>query len=329
MRAIFVRDPGPESRLEFVDLPEPVPAAGEVVIRVRAAGVNRADLLQRRGLYPPPPGASSVLGLECAGEVVAAGPGVPGDWFGRRVMALLPGGGYAENVTVDAGSVIAVPAAVTDHAAGGFPEAFLTAYLNLFVLGGLRPGGSALVHGGSGGVGTAAIALCRVAGVRLAVTAGSPDRCRRCRELGADIAVDYHTDDFVEAARDLTDGAGVDVVLDCVGGPYLETNLAAARDGGRVLVIGLMGGRRAELDLATLLRRHVHLLGSTLRSRTPEFKRDLVRSFTDRFGQPLASGDLQTVVDRVIPWARAEHAHEALAGGGVFGKIVLDVDPTP
>jgi len=325
MRAIVVRDPGPDSRLELTDLPEPVPAAGEVLIRVRSAGINRADLLQRRGLYPPPPGVTSVLGLECAGEVEATGSRDLDHWIGRRVMCLLSGGGYAECVTVDAGSVIELPPALSDHEGGAVPEAFLTAFLNLFDLGGLEPGGAALVHGGSGGVGTAAIALCRVAGARVAVTAGSPDRCRRCRELGADLAIDYHDGDFVEAARELTDGAGVDVVLDCIGGPYLERNLAAVRDGGRVVVIGLMGGRRAELDLATLLRRHIHIVGSTLRSRPPEFKRDLVRGFEDRFGPALACGDLRPVVDRVLPLRRAERAHAALADGGVFGKIVLDV----
>ncbi len=328
MRAVVVVDPGPESRLELDNLPDPEPTAGELLIRTRSAGVNRADLLQRRGLYPPPPGGSTVLGLECAGDVVSAGSSELEHWVGRRVMALLPGGGYAEWVTVDAGSVLGVPATLSDREAAGFPEAFLTAYLNLFELGRVVRDGAALVHGGSGGVGTAAIALCRAAGVRVVVTAGSPSRCRRCLELGADRAVDYHTDDFVDAARELTTGTGVDVVLDCIGGPYLERNLTAVRDGGRVVVIGLMGGRTAELDLATILRRHVHLIGSTLRSRTPEFKSDLMRRFEDRFGAALASGDLRPVVDRVMPLADADRAHTALADGEVFGKVVLDVDGT-
>jgi putative PIG3 family NAD(P)H quinone oxidoreductase len=326
MQAVVVRDPGSESALALDNLPDPVPAPDEILIRVHAAGVNRADLLQRRGLYPPPPGASPLLGLECAGEVVAVGSPTLDPWIGRRVMALLPGGGYAELVTVHSGSVIETPAALSDDEAGGVPEAFLTAYLNLFELGRLRPVQAALVHGGSGGVGTAAIALCRAAGARVVVTAGSPDRCRRCRELGAEVAVDYHTDDFVTAAQGLTEGLGVDVVLDCIGGPYLERNLAAVRDGGRVVVIGLMGGRTAELDLAIVLRRHIHLLGSTLRSRATEFKRDLVRAFLDRFGVALEAGELRPVVDRVLPLADAERAHAALTAGDVFGKLVLTID---
>ena len=323
--SIHVLDCGPASRLRLAHAEDPRPADDELLIRVRWAGVNRADLLQRRDLYPPPPGASTVLGLECAGEVVEVGPRTPPHWIGRRVMALLPGGGYAELAAVHAGSVIEVPATVSDQEAGAFPETFLTAFLNLFVLGGALPGGSVLVHGGSGGVGTAAISLCGASSVRSVVAAGSSERCRRCRELGAEVAVDYHDGDFVAAAHELTDGEGVDVVLDCVGGPYLDRNLAAVRDGGSVIVIGLMGGRHADLDLAALLGRHIRLLGSTLRSRSPEFKRDLVRAFEERFGTAIASGRLRPVIDRVVPLAEAEAAHAALAAGDVFGKVVLQV----
>jgi putative PIG3 family NAD(P)H quinone oxidoreductase len=325
MRAVVVRDPGPESRLHAELVTDPSPAPDELLIRVRCAGVNRADLLQRRGLYPPPEGASPILGLECAGEVVATGRDADPDLLGRRVMALLPGGGYAELARVDAGAVLNVPPALTDAQAGGFPETFLTAFLNLFLIGNVSPGGTALVHGGSGGVGTAAISLCRAAGVRSVVTAGSAERCRRCRDLGADAAVDYHHDDFVAAAHELTGGEGVDVVLDCIGGPYLARNLEAVRTGGTVVFIGLMGGRRSEIDLATVLRRHLRLVGSTLRSRTDAFKRDLVRTFGERFGHALTAGELQPVIDRVVPFEEAASAHDVLESGDVFGKVVLSV----
>lgn len=325
MRAIVVRDPGPESRLDIALVSDPQPGPDELLIRVRSAGVNRADLLQRQGLYPPPPGASPILGLECAGEVVATGRDADPEWLGRRVMALLSGGGYAELARVHAGSVLNVPPGLTDAQAGGFSETFLTAFLNLCVIGKLSAGDSALVHGGSGGVGTAATTLCRALGARIVVTAGSAERCRRCRDLGADAAVDYHHDDFVAAVHDLTGGQGVDVVLDCIGAPYLSRNLEAVRKGGTVVVIGLMGGRSSEIDLATILRRHLRLVGSTLRSRSAWFKRDLVRAFEERLGDALSGGELQPVVDRVVPLEKAESAHEALTAGEVFGKVVLSI----
>ncbi|MGD9253418.1 MAG: NAD(P)H-quinone oxidoreductase, partial [Holophagae bacterium] len=239
MRAVVFDDPGDEAVLVVREIPPPAPGTGEIRIRVAGAGVNRADLLQRRGLYPPPPGASEILGLECSGEVLELGLKVVGFAVGDRVMALLAGGGYAEQVTVPAGCVMAVPDGLSDVEAAGVPEVFITAYLNLFRIGGLQAGETVLVHGGSGGVGTAAIQLAREIGATVAVTAGTADRCRRCLELGASLAVDYNRGDFVEEIRALTNGAGADLILDCIGGSYLGRHLDLLAIEGRLVLIGL------------------------------------------------------------------------------------------
>jgi putative PIG3 family NAD(P)H quinone oxidoreductase len=323
MRAVVFLQPGDESALHVAEVPNPACGPGEVRIRIAAAGVNRADLLQRRGLYPPPAGASEVLGLECAGTVSELGEGVEGFSLGDRVMALLAGGGYAEEVVAPPGCVMATPERLTDTEAGGVPEVFITAFLNLFLVGGLDPGATALGHGGSGGVGTAAIQLVKAAGGRIVVTAGSDKRCRRCRELGADAAVNYHEQDFVAAARDLTNDRGVDVVLDCVGAPYLDRHLEVLATGGRLVVIGLQGGSLAELDLPRLMRKRITIAGSTLRARPVEEKGRIIRAFLDRFGDHLANGTIRPVIDRTYPFEQASEAHRALAEGEIFGKVVL------
>ena len=326
MRAILVREPGDERVLVVGDAPRPPLGAADVRIRVRTAGVNRADLLQRQGLYPPPPGASPILGLECAGELTEVGPAAHGLAPGQRVMALLAGGGYAEDAVVHHGSVLPVPDGMTDEEAGGFPEVFLTAFSNLFMprLGHLAPGETALVHGGGGGVGTAAIRLLREAGHRVIVTAGSEAKCRRCLELGATAAIDYRTEDFAARARELT-GGGVDVILDHIGARYLAANLAALAPGGRLVEIGLMGGAVAELNLAQLLLRRLAVIGSTLRSRSNEDKAAIVEGFRARFGTALARGALRPVVDRVLPLEQAAEAHRLMQASEHFGKIVLRV----
>ena len=326
MRAILVREPGDERVLVVGDAPRPPLGAADVRIRVRTAGVNRADLLQRQGLYPPPPGASPILGLECAGELTEVGPAAHGLAPGQRVMALLAGGGYAEDAVVHHGSVLPVPDGMTDEEAGGFPEVFLTAFSNLFMprLGHLAPGETALVHGGGGGVGTAAIRLLREAGHRVIVTAGSEAKCRRCLELGATAAIDYRTEDFAARARELT-GGGVDVILDHIGARYLAANLAALAPGGRLVEIGLMGGAVAELNLAQLLLRRLAVIGSTLRSRSNEDKAAIVEGFRARFGAALARGALRPVVDRVLPLEQAAEAHRLMQASEHFGKIVLRV----
>jgi putative PIG3 family NAD(P)H quinone oxidoreductase len=325
VKAVVCDHPGDESVLRIVERPRPELDAGAVRIAVRTAGLNRADLLQRRGLYPPPPGATDALGLECAGAVAEVGDGVADLELGDRVMALLPGGGQAEQAVVDRGSVLRVPDAMTDDEAGGFPEVFLTAFLNLFILGGLRPDGAALVHGGSGGVGTAATALIRHIGARVAVTAGSPERCRRCLDHGANLAVDHHTGNFVETARELAGGRGVDVVLDCIGGPYLERHLDVLAPDGRLVVIGLMGGRTGELDLGRLLARRLQVIGSTLRALDDGRKAEIVAAFVDRFGDAVDNGRLRPVIDSVYPVGEVADAHRRLASGDAFGKIVLRI----
>jgi putative PIG3 family NAD(P)H quinone oxidoreductase len=327
MRAILCREPGGETVLHEGEAPSPVLGPADVRIRVRTTAVNRADLLQRQGLYPPPPGASPVLGLECAGEVVEVGPQAHGIRRGERVMALLAGGGYAEEAVVHHGSVLAVPDAMSDEEAGAFPEAFLTAFSNLFMagLGAIASGETALVHGGSGGVGTAAILLLREAGLGAIVTAGSEEKCRRCLALGATAAVNYRTEDFVARVREETGDRGADVVLDHIGGSYLERNLAALAPGGRLIEIGLMGGARAELNIAILLVRRLAVVGSTLRTRAVEDKARIVAAFRERFGGALVAGRLRPVVDRVLPLARAAEAHRLMRESAHFGKIVLRV----
>jgi putative PIG3 family NAD(P)H quinone oxidoreductase len=289
-------------------------------IRVRTAGVNRADLLQRAGHYPPPPGASEVLGLECAGEVVEVGAGVSGWSRGDRAMALLAGGGYAEEVVVDAGSAMHVPAALSWEEAGAFPEVFLTAFLNVFELARAKAGETLLVHGGGSGVGTAATTLGKLAGLRVIVTAGSKEKCERCLAHGADVAIDYNEEDFVERARP------VDIVLDHIGARYLPRDLQALNIGGRVVVIGSMGGPGTiDLDVTALLGKRQQIIGSTLRARPPGEKADLVASFLRRFGPDLEAGRVRPVIDSVFPLAEMEAAHRRMSGDH-FGKIVLRVD---
>jgi len=323
MKAILFDEPGDESVLRLGETDPPVLQPGGLRLRVAATAVNRADLMQRRGFYPPPPGASPILGLECAGEVIEVGAGVRGWKPGDRAMALLSGGGYAEEVVVDAGSAMPVPADLSLEQAAAIPEVFLTVFLNVFQLGALPEGGTALVHGGGSGIGTAAIQLVGVAGGRIVVTAGSDEKCRRCRELGADVAVNYREDDFAAAAREATQGRGVDVVLDSIGAPYLEKNLSSLAIGGRLVLIGLMGGANAEIGLGPLLMRRLQVIGSTLRARPAEEKAAIVEGFLARFGTALEKGRLRPIVDRVLPLAEAADAHRAVQASEHFGKVVL------
>lgn len=323
MRAVIFDRPGDELVLRVADVPSPKVRPGELLLRVAATALNRADLLQRQGKYPPPPGESAILGLECAGEVVEVGPGVEGWRRGDRAMALLAGGGYAEEVAVPAPCAMPVPERLSLVDAAAVPEAFLTVHLTVFRLAALPPGGAALVHGGGSGIGTAAIQMVKATGGRVIVTAGSAAKCRRCLELGADRAVDYRTEDFCAAALEATDGRGVDVVLDSIGAPYLERNLASLSFDGRLVFIALMGGARVEADLATLMKKRLSLIGSTLRARPVHEKAALVASFGDRFLPMLADGRLRPVIDRVLPVERVAEAHRAMAASEHFGKIVL------
>jgi putative PIG3 family NAD(P)H quinone oxidoreductase len=323
MRAVIFDQPGDESVLRVQDVDPPGLAAHEIRIGVAAAGVNRADLLQRHGLYPPPPGASEILGLECSGGVLEVGSGVDDLAVGDRVMALLAGGGYAEEVAVPAACVMAVPDRLSDAEAAGVPEVFITAYLNLFRIGKLQTGETVLVHGGSGGVGTAAIQLAREIGATVAVTAGTEDRCRRCVDLGASIAVDYNRGDFVEEVRALTEGAGADLILDCIGGSYLGRHLDLLAIEGRLVLIGLQGGARGEIDLSAVLRKRLALTGSTLRGRSVREKAGIIRAFTAEFGKAIADGRIRPIIDRFLPFEQAAEAHRLLAAGEIFGKLIL------
>jgi putative PIG3 family NAD(P)H quinone oxidoreductase len=276
-------------------------------------------------MYPPPPGASEILGLECAGEVAEVGEGVSGWSPGDRAMALLSGGGYAEEVVVHAGSAMPVPERLSLEQAAALPEVFLTVFLNVFQLGALPEGGAVLVHGGGSGIGTAAIQLVKAAGGRIAVTAGSEAKCQRCLELGADLAVNYRSGDFPQEVKAWTSGRGVDVVLDHIGAPYLEGNLKSLALGGRLVLIGLMGGAKAEINLGALLVRRQQVIGSTLRARPVEEKAAIVTGFLERFGKDLADGRIAPVVDAVLPLAEVADAHRRMQASDHFGKLVLSL----
>lgn len=325
MKAIVFDNPGAEDVLQIGEASAPEMLADAIRIRVRATAVNRADLLQRQGLYPPPPGASPILGLECAGEVLDVGAKVSGWKQGDRAMALLAGGGYAEEVVVHHGSAMHVPDSLSLEEAGALPEVFLTAYLNLFMLGGARAGGRALVHGGGSGVGTAAIQLLKEAGLQSIITAGSAEKCQRCLELGAHTAINYRDGDFTDKVREATGGTGVDVVLDHVGGKYLASNLNCLALDGRLVVIGLIGGAKSEINLAALLLKRLQVIGSTLRTRTAESKAEIVAAFTKQFGAAIAAGRVKPIVDRVFPLAEAADAHRLVQASDHFGKVVLRV----
>ena len=307
------------------DAPAGEPGPGHVRIAIRASAVNRADLLQRVGGYPPPPGASDILGLECAGAVEAVGDGVARVDVGDSVCALLAGGGYAEAVVVPAGQVLKVPRSLSFVEAASLPEVFATAYLNLYMEARLGLRETVLLHAGASGVGTAAIQLCREFGNPCYVTAGSESKVARCVELGAAGGCDRHTASFAERVREWTAGEGVDVILDPVGGAYLADNLASLKLGGRLVVIGLLGGARAELPLAAVLTRRLSVIGSTLRSRTIAQKAAVMDALRDRVWPKIEAGAIRPVIDTVFPMDRAEEAHILIAGNETFGKVVLEV----
>jgi len=321
MKAIIVD----EGALRVGNAPAPQMQDGALRIRVVAAGINRADLMQRRGLYPPPPGASELLGLECAGEVIEVAAGVEGWRVGDRAMALLSGGGYAEEVVVDAGSALPVPEDFSWVEAAVFPEVYLTVFSNVFQIAALPKGGSLLVHGGGSGIGTASIQLAKEAGSRILVTAGSPEKCARCLQLGADLAIDYNAQDFAEEIAKATDGAGVDVILDSIGGGYLDKNLRSLAVGGRLVLIGLMQGAKAEINLGAMLMRRLQLIGSTLRAKPAAEKAAIVAGLCQRFGAAIESGSLRPVLHASFPLAQAEEAHALMQSSAHFGKIALEI----
>jgi putative PIG3 family NAD(P)H quinone oxidoreductase len=326
MKAIVVDSPGDPEVMHLGEVADPTPGPGEVLVRVHATAVNRADTLQRRGFYPPPPGASEIIGMEVAGEVAALGEGVEGWRPGDRAMALLAGGGYAELVAVPAPQLMPVPTGMSWTDAAAIPEVFLTADDNLFTRGRLTAGETVLIQGGGGGVGTAAIQLAHRAGARVVVTAGSAAKLERCRELGADAGINHREEDFVTRVRELTGGGGADVILDVMGASYLARNLEALAVEGRLVIIGLQGGTTAEIDLNLVLRRRLTVIATTLRGRPVEQKGAIVRRLVEDALPGFEDGSLRPVVDRVLPLAEAAAAHRAMEAGENVGKIVLTLD---
>ena len=298
---------------------------GEVRIENHATAVNRADLAQRAGSYPPPPGASPVLGLECAGVVTAVGEGVSRVAAGDEVCALLAGGGYAETVVVPAGQVLKKPAKLTFEEAAAIPEVFATAYLNLYMEARLKKGEHAVIHAGASGVGTAAVQMCAAFGNPAFVTAGSQDKIDRCMEFGAEAGMNRHDGDFTEAIRTWTDGRGADVILDPVGGAYLAANLASLATDGRLVIIGLLGGATAETALGTMMVKRLRIIGSTLRARPIPAKATVMDALKERVWPLLENGTIQPVIERVYPIEEAGGAHELIAGNRTVGKVVLKI----
>ncbi len=325
MAFIEVAEPGGPESMRLARGPVPQPGEGEVLVRVAAAGVNRPDVMQRKGLYPPPAGASPHLGLEVAGEVAAAGPGA--SWtVGTQVCGLANGGGYAEYCVVPAAQCLPWPKGYDAVRAGAVPETFFTVWANLFDIGRLRAGESVLIHGGSSGIGTTAIQLAHARGARVYVTAGSAEKCEACVRLGADAAINYKAADFADSIRQFTNGAGVDVVLDMVGGPYAQRNLRSLAMDGRLVVIAFLGGSKAEpFDLAPIMLRRLTVTGSTMRPRTAAQKGDIAQSLLREVWPMLEDGRVAPVIHGVFPLAEAAAAHRLMESSEHTGKIMLTV----
>ncbi|NHO18145.1 zinc-binding dehydrogenase [Acetobacter oeni] len=326
MQAVVFDEPGAPSVLHLAPVPVPSPQAGEVLIRVAASGVNRPDLMQRKGLYPPPPGASPLLGLEVAGTVVAAGPAVAGVRFpavGSRVCALTNGGGYAEYCAVPAGQCLPWPEGFDAVRAAALPETFFTVWSNLFIAAGLQSGERVLIHGGAGGIGTAAIQLAKVFGAVPYATAGSPEKCQLCEKLGA-TAIDYREEDFVERVKELTGGNGVEVVLDILGGDYLDRNLRCLAVKGRLIVIALQSGAKAkDVNVARILTRNLTIKGTTLRPQSSAYKARVAAELLEHVWPKLASGEISPLIHKVFSFGEVVAAHEMMESGSHSGKIVL------
>ena len=325
MTAIAIREPGGPEVLVPEARPVPRPEPGEVLIRVAAAGVNRPDVIQRMGFYPPPPGASDLPGLEVAGTVVAVGPGGDPELLGQAVCALIAGGGYAEYCVAPVGSCLPVPKGFSMAEAAALPETVFTVWHNLFERGYVRDGETALIHGGTSGIGTTAIGLAKLFGVTTIVTCGSADKCDAARALGADLAVDYSREDYVEAVKAFTGGKGVEVVLDMVGGDYVPRNLECLADDGRHVSIAFQRGAKVEVDVSQLMRRRLTMTGSTLRARSAEFKALLADEIHRALWPQLAQGGWKPAMDQSFPLAEAAAAHARMQAGAHVGKIVLTV----
>ncbi|EGD60233.1 alcohol dehydrogenase [Novosphingobium nitrogenifigens DSM 19370] len=325
MTAIGIATPGGPEVLQPETLPLPQPGPGQVLVRVRFAGVNRPDVVQRQGFYPAPPGHSPIPGLEIAGEVVALGEGVSEPAIGTAIAALVSGGGYAQYCIAEADQCLPVPEGLPLEEAAALPETVFTVWHNVFQRAFACEGETLLVHGGTSGIGTMAISLGRLFGVRTIVTCGSPDKCARALELGADHAIDYKASDFVAEVKTITGGKGVQVVLDMVAGTYVQRNIKCLADDGRHVTIAVQGGVRAEINMAEVMRRRIMLTGSTMRSRDNTFKALLAQEIREMVWPLVASGELRPVMDRTFPLIEASAAHERMEAGGHVGKIVLAV----
>ncbi|QNP71452.1 NAD(P)H-quinone oxidoreductase [Streptomyces roseirectus] len=325
MRAITISEPGGPEVLGWSDVPDAVAGEGEVVVEVVAGAVNRADLLQRQGFYNPPPGASAYPGLECSGRIVEVGAGVSGWRVGDEVCALLAGGGYAEKVAVPAGQLLPVPKGVDLVRAAALPEVACTVWSNVFMISHLRPGETLLVHGGSSGIGTMAIQLGKAVGAKVAVTAGTAEKLRRCAELGADVLINYREQDFVEEVRAATGGAGADVILDNMGAKYLDRNVQALAVNGRLSIIGMQGGVKADLNIGTLLAKRAAISATSLRARPLEEKAAIVAAVREHVWPLVSEGHVRPVVDREIPMPEAGEAHRVVEESGHVGKVLLVV----
>ncbi len=326
MLVIEIREPGGPEVLVASERPRPTARADEVLIKVAAAGVNRPDAMQRRGGYPPPPGASDIPGLEVAGTIAEVGSSVDGWQQGDRVCALVAGGGYAEYCIAPAPQCLPFPRGLEVVGAAAIPETFFTVWTNVFERGRLQPGESILVHGGSSGIGTAAIQLARARGSRVFATAGTAEKCAACERLGAERAIDYRQGDFVTGIRDLTAGRGVDVILDMVGGDYLQRNLECLAPAGRLVQIAMLGGARAQINLAPVLQRRLTITGSTLRPRSVAEKGAIAAALREQVWPLFESGAIAPVIYRTFPLRDAAAAHQLLESGVHIGKIVLTVD---
>jgi NADPH:quinone reductase len=323
MKAIAITEPGGPDVLKPTSMPLPRPGAGEVLVKVAAAGVNRPDVQQRKGLYPPPPGASEIPGLEIAGEVVDLGAGVTRFAIGDRVCALVTGGGYAEYCVADERAALPVPAGFDDTRAAALPETFFTVWQNVFVRGGLKDGESFLVHGGSSGIGTTAIQLAKAFGATVFATAGSAEKCAACEKLGADHAINYREEDFVAVIKDKTGGKGVDLILDMVGGDYFQRNLLSAAEDGRIHQIAFLGGPKATVDFTRMMVKRITLTGSTLRPRTMEIKGQLARGLAEKVWPLIAQGKIAPVIDSTFSLDDAAKAHARMETNAHIGKIIL------
>ncbi len=325
MRAIEITAPGKPEVLKPGTRPVPQPQPGEVLVRVAAAGVNRPDVLQRMGLYPVPPGASDIPGLEIAGTVAAVGAGVTAWKPGDALCALVQGGGYAEYCTAPAPQCLPIPNGLSPVEAASLPETFFTVWSNVFDRAHLAPGESLLVQGGSSGIGVTAIQMAKAFGHQVLATAGSPQKCAACEELGAARAINYRTEDFAAVVKEATGGRGVDVILDMVGGEYVDRELKCLADDGRIVIIAMLGGAKSTVSLNEILRRRLVLTGSTLRPRPVEFKGAIARSLREKVWPHIESGAIRPVVFRIFPLEQAAQAHALMESGTHIGKIVLSV----